>query len=346
MTDTITILIATLVAVVTARHAARRVLRGRRPEDVLTLVAAVIATGVQGTGMWRFFGVTLHLDGPLRALLFAFIEIALFVEALRARRTVIETGAAGVDGVAVWALAALSAVLSSLDARSFAEALFRLSVPPVTAWLWERLMAVERRRSTGRRIHWRVTPERILVRLGLAEASDRTASEVDAHRRLTRVALAAHRLRSLRAAGARGWRQWRAQRRLDAAVRAAVEHAGLAIDEQRQGLLMAQLGALFNTTALAELSPAAPWAAPTRRPALRLYRLGEEPVRPVPGVPPASDAHLTRAADVFADEVRRGEAPSIRTIKRRLQVGQDRAREVQAYLAALAERQTVPAEVN
>lgn len=125
-------------------------------------------------------------------------------------------------------------------------------------------MAVERRRATGRRVHWRITPERVLVRLGLAEPTDRTASEVDAHRRLSRLGQAAKRVRALRASKAWEWRQHRARRRLDAAMGAAVEHAGLASDPMQQEALMAQLGALYHAAALADLTPAAPW---DRRPA-------------------------------------------------------------------------------
>jgi hypothetical protein len=183
--------------------------RERHPEDILTIVAAGIATAVSAQGMWQFFERVLgpgtlpngKLDPdnpgvhwPLRLLLFAFIEVAMVTSAYRARRSMSERHHAGVDGLAVWALTCLSAVLSTLEARSFAEHVFRLAAPLVAAWLWERGMAIQRVRLTGRgRINWRLTPERIFVRLGLAEPSERTAGEVDATRRLTKVALAAGR---------------------------------------------------------------------------------------------------------------------------------------------------------
>src|SRR5688500_5813216 len=156
-----------------------QVVAPRPIEDILTIVAASIATGVSAQGMWRFSGDVLGFDGPLRLLLFAFIEVAVITSAVRARRNMRENFSAGIDGVAVWALTCLTAVLSSMDARSVAEAVFRLAAPLVAAWLWERGMAIERHRISGRsRIHWRLTPERMLVRIGLAEVSDRTASEV------------------------------------------------------------------------------------------------------------------------------------------------------------------------
>ncbi|MEU8195208.1 winged helix-turn-helix transcriptional regulator [Microbispora amethystogenes] len=236
------------------RRTARRLAADRPAEDLLTVIAASIATGVSAQGMWRFSGDVLHFDGPLRLLLFAFIEVAMVTSAVRARRNMRENYKAGVDGLAVWALTGLSAVLSSMDAASFAEAIFRLAAPLVAAWLWERGMSIERQRLTGRtRINWRLTPERVLVRIGLAEASDRTASEVDAHRRLTRVALAAKRVRALREAGAPDRKMRGALARLDKAMDAAVEHTGLAQDTERQERLLAQLGALYNTVGLTEV---------------------------------------------------------------------------------------------
>jgi hypothetical protein len=249
----------------------RRWTADRPTEDILTIVAASIATGVSAQGMWRFSGDVLGFDGPLRLLLFAFIEVAVITSAVRARRNMRENYSAGIDGMAVWALTCLSAVLSSMDARSPAEAIFRLAAPLVAAWLWERGMAIERHRITGRaRINWRLTPERVLVRVGLAEASDRTASEVDAHRRLTRVALAAKRARALREAGASDRKMRIALAKLDKAMDRAVEYTGLAVDEARQEALLSQIGALYNTSALIDLTPPVPWAPEAEEPPVAL----------------------------------------------------------------------------
>ena len=370
------IFVATAI-VIRAGRALRQLVAGRRPENVLTIVAAVIATAVQAEGMWVFFRDIVPIPVYLRVLMFAFIEVAIFVSGLRARRNIQETEehTAGVDGIAVWVLAALSATLASTTAGSIRGALLRLTAPAVAAWLWERGLSGERRRARRkdhtreRRIHWRVTPERILVRLGLAEPTDRTATDVDAHRRLTRVARRAKVLRTYRAAEAAGWRQVRAQRRLEAAMEAAVEHAGLATDKTRQAALMAQLGAMFGAADLADLTPAAPWNPPPTAPALRLYRVTNPDMRraqeellkdcgagdPFPATPvallgrhrsgdvpedqvpvPDADPHQVRAAGEFAAEVQRGDVPGIRDIKRRLRIGQDKARQVQAYLTALA----------
>jgi hypothetical protein len=247
-------------------------------EDVLTIVAASIATGVSAQGMWRFSGDVLGLDGPLRLLLFAFIEVAIITSAVRARRNMRENFSAGIDGIAVWALTCLTAVLSSMDARSLPEAVFRLAAPLVAAWLWERGMAIERHRIRGTgRINWRLTPERLLVRVGLAEVSDRTASEVDAHRRLTRVALAAKRAKALRDNGASERKMRTALAKLDKAMDQAVEHTGLAVNQARQEALLAQIAALYNTTALIDAAPRVPWEPEPE----------QQPVPARPALPPA-----------------------------------------------------------
>ena len=254
---------ATLRSLRALARLAKAHLSSRSTEDVLTIVAASIATGVSATGMWRFAEDVLNLPFFLRLLLFAFIEVAIVTSAVRARRNMRENFSAGVDGLAVWALTALTAVLSSMDASSFPEAVFRLSAPLVAAWLWERGMAIERHRIRGTgRINWRLTPERIAVRLGLAEASDRTAGEVDAHRRLTRVALAAKRAKALREAGASERKLRAAFAKLDKAMDAAVELAGLAVDPARQKALLDQIDALNSTEALAKRQKIARWANP------------------------------------------------------------------------------------
>lgn len=245
-----------------AAAGARKLTKGRPTEDVLTLVAASIATGVSAQGMWRFSGDVLGLDGPLRVLLFAFVEVAIVTSAVRARRNMREKYSAGIDGLAVWAFTCLTAVLSSLDARSLAEAIFRLAAPLVAAWLWERGMAVERVRLTGRsRIKWRLTPERVAVWLGAAEAKDRTTSEVDAHRRLTRVALAAKAVHQLRETGASQRKLMAALKRRDRALDQAVAHTDLATNPVAQTALLNLVTTLGGGDSITDLLDAssAPW---------------------------------------------------------------------------------------
>lgn len=238
----------------------RRFAENRPAEDVLTIVAAAIATGVSAQGMWKFSGDVLGFSGPLRLLLFAFIEVAVITSAVRARRNMRENFSAGIDGMAVWALTSLSAVLSSLDADSLPGAIFRLAAPLVAAWLWERGMAIERHRITGRaRINWRISPERIAVFLGLAEAKNRTADEVDTERRLTRVALAAKLAHEHREAGASDRKLRAALRKLEKAFAAAEEHVGLASDEAKQQKLKAKVAALYSASRLLDVEAESAW---------------------------------------------------------------------------------------
>ncbi|MER6577323.1 hypothetical protein [Nonomuraea sp. NPDC001023] len=232
-------------------------------EDKLTWFIAAIATSVSASGMWKFAGDVLKLDGFWRALFFAFIEGAIVISALRARRSMRENYTAGLDGIAVWALAALTAVLASIDARSLGEVVFRLSAPLVAAWLWERGMRLERRKLRGMSgIHWRITPERLLVRLGLAEARDRSTTEVDAHRRLTRVALAAKKVHQLRAIDASPRKVRKASAALDRRLDEAVAHTGLARDDRMKWALLDQVGTLGGAESLCDLlsTAAGPWA--------------------------------------------------------------------------------------
>ena len=108
------LLVVLAAATIRAAHRAiRRAWKARRPKepatlaDVLTWAAAGIATGVSAQGMWKFAGDVLGLDGPLRLLLFAFIEIGVVTSAVRARKNVKENYSAGIDGVAVWFLASV-----------------------------------------------------------------------------------------------------------------------------------------------------------------------------------------------------------------------------------------------
>lgn len=59
---------------------------------------------------------------------------------------------------------------------------------------------------------------------------------------------------------------------------------------------------------------------------------GEDEVRE-PAVP---DPEQVRAATVFGEQVRAGQVPTVREVKRRLRIGSDKARQVRTYLARLA----------
>ena len=201
--------------------------------NILTIIAAALATMVSASGMWKFFTDILG-ETPLRIAFFAFIEIALFASALLARSRLLRdpaTGTTGVDGIAVWVLAGLTATLSALDSDSFREVCLRLVAPLVAAWMWERALAAERNVRLGKtahRINWTLTPERILVWLRLAEASDRDVTEVDRARRRANLGRARLHLHLLQTKKSYAWRIRRAHRAVIRQAMAAAEHIGLA----------------------------------------------------------------------------------------------------------------------
>jgi len=201
--------------------------------NILTTIAAALATAVSASGMWKFFTDILG-ETPLRIAFFAFIEIALFASALLARSRLLrdpEKGTTGIDGIAVWVLAGLTATLSALDSDSFREVCLRLVAPLVAAWMWERALAAERNSRLGkaaRRINWAITPERIFVWLRLAEASDRDVSQVDRARRRAKLGRARLHLHLLQSRKTFTWRVRRAHRTVVRQAMQAAEHVGLA----------------------------------------------------------------------------------------------------------------------
>lgn len=182
-------LVLLLVALVSV-HNAVRALRRHDLADVITVLIAAATTIYAGAGNWQFLGKAMHYGPDLKAVLVASLEGAVVVEGLRSRKNIAAIGKAGADGVGLWVLAALSSVLASSASGSLQEALGRLAVPLVAAWLWERLLAPQRRERANLRpptqIKWRIAPERILVWLRLADATDMDVTKVDAGRRVAR----------------------------------------------------------------------------------------------------------------------------------------------------------------
>lgn len=185
-----------LAALAAAKHLGRAARRAGHAKVITTLIniAAIMATSVQASGMWKFFGNTMGLPVGFRVVLFAFMEIGLLATGLRARANVEEGGDAGIDSILVWAFALASGAMSSTDASTTREALMRIVVAIVVSLLWTRdLVAAKRKarqaaegRKTSGPIRWRITGERIFVALRLADAVDTDVSAVDAGRRVAR----------------------------------------------------------------------------------------------------------------------------------------------------------------
>jgi hypothetical protein len=267
---TIGVLLLTVFLLWLASHAARRWIRAHHMtgDSALTVLTAIVGTTFTAQGMWAFFRDTLNLAVFLTAAGFLFFELVQLTCAVRARRKMLdpEIGHAGPEGIVLWVSAGLSGFFSSTHATSWEEALFRLIVPTGVAWLWHQQMGLEKRQLTGKLsgiaakfagINWRLTPERVLIKLGLADPTDRTAAQVSAERTLTTLAIAA------RKAGRERWRPlgWLDRRRLDAALQRATEYAHLSTDPAAQQFLVTTLGVLNGAGDLARLRPVAPWAS-------------------------------------------------------------------------------------
>ena len=248
-------------------------------EMALTVAAAGIATGVALNGMWRVFGDALGFSGPGRVALAGFLEIALMVSAIRARRSLLETGSVGVDGTAVWVLAGFSAFLASADAHTTLARVTRLGAPLVAAWMWERGLAADRRRvraqggvTARQSIAWRWTRQRVAVRFGLADPAVRTGSDVDRARRLARLTRARLRLAVLETSDLPGPLAWLtaqpirraiASWRLQRQALAAVEHLNLGEDptitDKITTTVAAVVGLRAATTPQALARAGTPW---------------------------------------------------------------------------------------
>lgn len=217
-------LVLLLIVLQATRNAVRSAGRERGITSLVNL-AALLATSVQASGMWKFFGATMGLSIGFRILLFGFMEIAVLACGLRARDNVERGDDAGIDGFLVVALALASGVMSSTDAASAQEVLMRVLVSVVVALLWTRdLMAAKKkaRAAGGRRsgpVRWRITPERVFVWLRLADAIDATVQTVEAGRRVSRYLRATDR-------AARSWRRpWSPEARADRARMRLTTHA-------------------------------------------------------------------------------------------------------------------------
>jgi hypothetical protein len=212
---------------------------------------------------------------PLRAATFAFLEVAVWQSARRAQRSMRENYSAGVDGIAMWVLTCVSAVLSASheitqNHPNPAIVLVRLVAPLVAAWGWERNMKLERRRrrGLGNGVTWRFTLDRIAVKLGLAEVGERGVDEVDAHRRLAKVARAADRARTLQKVGAKPSKQARALARAKRAYAQADEYAKLSNRPELRQALLEMVSGQYNVAGFVGMT-VTPWwgdAAPAAEP--------------------------------------------------------------------------------
>lgn len=243
----------------TRRPAPAPKIRGRWPQKILVALAYVMATVAAADGMWTFVGDTLHVTYfLLRLTIFAVFEVAVCGCAVGARRNRIDdidSRFGGVEGIAVWVFAALSGLASASHEATYAGASVRFVLPLVAAFLFERLTTAEQRdarRARGERakkITFKFSPTQLMVRLGLADASDRSLEQVAQDRALARLATLRVRARDLR--DAEGWWKKKRAAAAKAAYRVAMEKANERFGIATNPALLQQLRAsvrLLNQT--------------------------------------------------------------------------------------------------
>ncbi|WP_433603712.1 hypothetical protein ACQPXH_33170 (plasmid) [Nocardia sp. CA-135953] len=238
--------------------------RGADLERAATLFTAAIASAVAAQGMFVFFSEALGMPTPLLVLCFSFIELMVVTSAMRARRSQIDTGSAGVDGIAMWVLTIMSGVLAATHAEDAGTMLLRLMAPLIAAWGWERSMKLERRQLTGHTggLNWRWSPQRLLVRWGIADPTDRSTAEIAVERRLADLARAADNVRLVRSTGG----STRRQRRTVIALHRAIDKAaddGLVLGEPDiRERLREHLEGRFSAYTLPDYTPRTDWSKP------------------------------------------------------------------------------------
>lgn len=246
---------------------------------LLTLLAWTSATVLSVDGAWRFFSDTLHLPLELCIAAFALFEITVLACALTARHRRLaalkkrrepgqppERGSGGVAGIAVWISAGLSGMFSASHETLWAGQAARFIAPLMAAFLFELLVSTEVLDASGRRrrINVRFTPERVMVALGLADPTDRTAGDVARDRQIAKLATLCVRAQQAPASKDGSRARTAYQRQLERCN----ERYGLATDPK----LMAQLqrsiallyGSMESTTADA-VAAANPWSGPGSR---------------------------------------------------------------------------------
>jgi hypothetical protein len=246
-----------------------------RADDVVTYLAAAMATGFSIDGMYRVAG-QLGMRGMERGALCAFMEVALVACALRARRNVKDFGREGTDGSLVWAFAILTGIFGASVGEGMG-AFVRFCVPLIAAVMWQRGLNNLRRRlrpEIAKSIAWKWTSERLAIWLGLADPAERTTSDVAKARRIarlikTRIALAAlepePRSRPLAALTFRGTRRAYVAARLRNQSLAAVEHLGLGRDPEVMRQITQTVAAVVNLPELTDPRTVGK-TAPARKP--------------------------------------------------------------------------------
>lgn len=226
----------------------------------LVALGTLMATMVQASGMWHFFGDVMHMSLAYKIVMFPFLEILILAFGLKALEKAEEAGNWLIYAAMLWILAISSGGMSASDSSGFREGLFRLLVAAVIAVLWTldlldlwlkaRKRKAEEEGKPLEKVRWRFTPREIGIRLGLASANDSTLSDLDANRHFERYLRVSDKLRILKEHNARDGAIHRIAAREAKAKARLQRHARLHADPTA---LMSALGAQAVADAQARL---------------------------------------------------------------------------------------------
>ena len=226
----------------------------------LVALGTLMATMVQASGMWHFFGDVMHMSTAYKIVMFPFLEILILAFGLKALEKAEEAGNWLIYAAMLWILAISSGGMSASDSSGLREGLFRLLVAVVIAVLWTldlldlwlkaRKKLAEDEGKPLEKVRWRFTPREIGIRLGLASADDSTLSDLDANRHFERYLRVSDKLRILKEHNARDTAIQRIAAREAKAKARLQRHARLHADPSA---LMSALGAQAVADAQARL---------------------------------------------------------------------------------------------
>ena len=226
----------------------------------LVALGTLMATMVQASGMWHFFGDVMHMSLAYKIVMFPFLEILILAFGLKALEKAEEAGNWLIYAAMLWILAISSGGMSASDSSGFREGLFRLLVAAVIAVLWtldllDLWLKARRKKAEAEgkpleQVRWRFTPREIGIRLGLASADGSTLSDLDANRHFERYLRVSDKLRVLKEHNARDGAVRRIAAREAKAKARLQRHARLHADPSA---LMSALGAQAVVDAQARL---------------------------------------------------------------------------------------------
>ncbi|GAA2378582.1 MULTISPECIES: hypothetical protein [Streptomyces] len=260
----------------TSPEAAARIARARAQANVITCFIAAIGTAASLIGMWPVTraavlaaGVPDDLVSPLALTALGLLEGTIIVCGLRARANVMETGRAGVDGMALWFAVSASATVSAAEAALAAPAgtppgeqlvvvLVRLIAPITAGWLWERGLAPERRAVHERSPRVIATYMNRLRTHLISRAGNTDADGINRHRAAARAARLIDQL-----VGADEQHLNRRQRWALHRLRRAIRSCDAAHRPEERRYLLDDIAAARHAFSLAQVSLHNPWAPPS-----------------------------------------------------------------------------------